>query len=166
MRRSESHWLGLLLVLVVGAATSCSGSNSGGRGGVGATTTPSASSGSAESIVIRTEVHLPSIRIGAGSTIGGRSFCPGGTAKDQHGESNIGLVDRTLTCPGGTLRIGFDPHPPVGNKQTGSWRVISGSGSYAGLRGGGQFVMTYDPGDHSAHPTHWRERFTGTVNAG
>ena len=82
---------------------------------------------------------------------------------DQHGTTDIGLVDRAITCQDGTLRMGFDPQVPVGNTQAGPWRIISGTGAYKGWEGRGQMVMRYDPRDESAHPTRGHERYRGTV---
>jgi hypothetical protein len=108
-------------------------------------------------------VVLPAVTILKGSTVGGSSFCPGGTAEDQHGTPGIGLVDRTITCRDGTLRMGFDPQLPTGDTQRGSWRIISGTGAYDGWAGRGVMVATYDPEDDSEHPTEWSERYTGSV---
>jgi hypothetical protein len=98
-----------------------------------------------------------------GSTIGDSPFCPGGTAKDKHGTPEIGLVDRTITCSDGTLRMGFDPQEPVGDTQRGPWRIISGTGAYEAWEGSGEMKTTYDPSDDRKHPTRGRETFTGTV---
>jgi hypothetical protein len=48
-----------------------------------------------------------------GSTLGGSPFCVGGTILDTHGspdpaEEPHGLIDRTITCPDGTVRGGLD----------------------------------------------------------
>ena len=123
----------------------------------------SATAAEADPILIKTRVDLPKVNVVAGSTIGDSPFCPGGTAKDKHGTTEIGLVDRTITCQDGTLRIGFDPQMPVGNTQSGPWRIISGTGAYEGWAGHGQMVMRYDPRDKSPHPTKGRERYTGEV---
>jgi hypothetical protein len=108
-------------------------------------------------------MKIPVGKILNGSVIGGSAFCLGGTVKDQHGVPEIGLVDRTIACPDGTLRIGFDPQVPVGDTQRGPWRIISGTGTFERWEGSGQMVMRYDPSDNSAHPTSGRERYTGTV---
>jgi hypothetical protein len=151
--------LALLALLVLSA---CGG---GGDDAAGTTSKPSesASGGEAEPILIKTRTNLPTIKILGGSTIGDSPFCPGGTAKDKHGTPEIGLVDRTITCSDGTLRMGFDPQEPVGNTQRGPWRIISGTGAYEGWEGSGEVKTTYDPSDNRKHPTRGRERFTGTV---
>jgi hypothetical protein len=102
----------------------------------GTTTSPSESDagGTTDPILIRTRTNLPTGEILAGSTVGDAPFCPGGTVKDQHGTPEIGLVDRTITCRDGTLRMGFDPEVPEGDTQRGAWRIISGTGSYEGWK--------------------------------
>ncbi len=116
-----------------------------------------------EPILITTRVNLPTGEILDGSNVDASPFCPGGTVADQHGTPEIGFVDRTITCSDGTLRVGFDPHEPVGDTQRGPWRLISGTGAYKGWEGGGDFVTTYDANDKRVHPSLGRERFTGTV---
>ncbi|MGH2827755.1 MAG: hypothetical protein ACRDKF_12370 [Actinomycetota bacterium] len=108
-------------------------------------------------------MNIPTGEILDGSTIGDSPFCPGGTVKDKHGTPEIGLVDRTITCSDGTLRMGFDPQEPVGDTQRGPWRVISGTGAYKGLggEGSGMTKMTYDPDNNRQHPTRGRESTRG-----
>ncbi len=45
----------------------------------------------------------------SGSTIGDSAFCPGGRFGDRHGEPPLGLVVKTIRCPGGRLTITFSP---------------------------------------------------------
>jgi hypothetical protein len=71
-------------------------------------------------------------------------------------------VDRTLTCPDGTLRIGFDPGTPVAGRHSGPWRIVSGTGAYEGWQGSGQ--MEFDDGP-VADDDEGRETFTGTVTS-
>jgi hypothetical protein len=99
-----------------------------------------------------------------GSTRGGSPFCAGGTILDSHGSPDpavepYGLVDRTITCSDGTVRVGFTPEEPQGLTQTGSWTLVSGTGAFQGLRGSGEMEVVYDPADDSLA----RETFTGTV---
>ena len=126
-------------------------------------TTKSATVGQTEPILIKTRLNTPTGKVVVGSHVGSSPFCRGGTLQDKHGTVDIGLVDRMITCPGGKLRMGFDPQTPVGNEQRGPWRIISGTGAYAGWQGSGQMVVRYDPDDTSAHPTRSRERYRGTV---
>ena len=99
-----------------------------------------------------------------GSTLGGSPFCAGGTILDSHGSPDpavepYGLVDRTVTCPDGTVRVGFTPEEPQGMTQTGSWTIVDGTGAFEGLRGSGEMEVMYDPDDDSLG----RETLTGTV---
>jgi hypothetical protein len=146
------------------ALAACGGGGDEGNA-AGRTASPSESvaGGEAEPILIKTRVNIPTGKILDGSTIGDSPFCPGGTVKDKHGTPEIGLVDRTITCQDGTLRMGFDPNEPVGDTQSGPWRIISGTGAYKGWKGSGQTVIKYDPSDKRKHPTRGRERYTGTV---
>ncbi len=158
--------LAAVLTLAAIALTGCGGEGGGEPTAADrAPASPSTSEavGAPEPIVIRTHVVLPAVTILKGSTVGNSSFCPGGTAEDQHGTPDIGLVDRTITCRDGTLRMGFDPQQPTGDTQRGPWRIISGTDAYAGWAGRGEMVTRYDPRDNSQHPTDWSERFTGTV---
>jgi hypothetical protein len=102
----------------------------------------------------------------AGSTLGGTPFCAGGTILDSHASRDpkmqAYLIDRKITCPDGTVRIGFTPE--VGAElqsptQKGSWKIVSGTGAFEGLGGSGKSEAVYDP-DPDA-PV--RETLTGTV---
>jgi len=125
--------------------------------------TESATAGEGEPVLIKTRVDIPTGKVVNGSTIGDSPFCPGGTFRDKHGTPDIGLVDRTMTCHDGSLRMGFDPQMPVGDTQSGPWRIISGTGVYEGWKGSGEVVLRYDPDDNRPHPTRGRERYRGTV---
>jgi|ERR671925_517627 hypothetical protein len=153
-------------VLLVGA---CGGGEDGATDTSPASTTDSTS----EPIVIRTRVTIAAetgaepIATGEvleGSTLGGSPFCVGGTILDSHGnpdpaEEPYGLIDRTITCPEGTVRVGFTPEVSQGLTQTGSWTIVSGTGAFEGLRGSGELEVTNDPDDDSLAS----ETFTGTV---
>ena len=87
-----------------------------------------------------------------GSTLGGSPFCVGGTILDSHASLDpamepYGPVDRTITCPDGTVRLGFTP-------PAGSWTIVSGTGAFEGLRGSGE-MKDDAPG---------QETFTGTAS--
>jgi hypothetical protein len=129
-----------------------------------AATTSTTTAKKREPIVIKTRVDIPTGKVAGGSTIGDSPFCPGGTFKDKHGnvDSSVppyGLVDRTIRCPDGTLRIGFTPGEPQGRSQAGPWKVAGGTGAYKALRGAGRMKVTYDSGSDAKG----RETFTGTV---
>jgi len=147
----------------------------------GTTTTPGVDSdGSAdpekesENVVIETEVHIEISEGGPqtgdpqgggkvldGSSLGDSPFCPGGTFRDRHGDAEIGLVDRTFRCSGGSLRIGFTPGVPEDPQtQNGPWNVVSGTGDFEGIQGHGEMEIKYEPGTHGSEG---RETFTGTI---
>ena len=101
-----------------------------------------------------------------GSTLGGSPFCSSGTIRDTHGNPDptvepYGLIDRTITCPDGTVRIGFTPGEPQGQTQGGSWTIVSGTGEFEGLSGSGKMKVVYDPDD----PSLGRETLTGTATS-
>lgn len=152
-----------LAAALTGAVVALAGCGSGDDNGAADSKSKASAPGKAEPILIRTRVNVPAGKILDGSVVGDSPFCPGGTLMDQHGAPPVGLVDRTITCSDGTLRMGFDPQVPEGNEQRGSWRFVSGTGAYEGWKGDGNMVMRYDPADKSPHPTRGRERFTGTV---
>ena len=160
------RWFAAALTVTAIVLAGCGIGGGDDDGAPGKTTSPSQPSagGEATPILIKTRMNAPTGRILDGSTIGESPFCPGGTVKDQHGTPGIGLVDRTITCREGTLRMGFDPQAPVGDTQRGSWRIISGTGDCEGWAGSGQMVIRYDQRDASQHPTKGREAFSGTVS--
>ena len=98
-----------------------------------------------------------------GSTLGGLPFCDGGTVIDSHASGDPAverLIDRTITCPDGTLKIGFTPEiVPLDQPQTGSWTIISGTGAFENLHGNGEMEDVEDPEDDSLN----LQTFTGTV---
>jgi hypothetical protein len=126
-----------------------------------------------EPIVIRTSVVVAAVEraeipatgdVLEGSALGSEPFCVGGTIEDRHASADpaaepYGLLDRTITCPDGTVRVGFTPGQTQGLTQAGSWTIISGTGAFEGLRGSGEMQVAYDPSDDSLA----RETLTGTV---
>ena len=105
----------------------------------------------------------------AGSTLGDTPFCAGGTILESHASLDPKmepyLIDMKITCPDGTVRIGFtpevgaDPDPQEGQPQRGVWTIVSGTGEYEGLGGGGTSEAVYGPNPNS--PV--RQTLTGTV---
>jgi hypothetical protein len=79
--------------------------------------------------------------------------------RDRDSKLDPGSIDRTVRCSNGNLRIGFTPGEPHGRTQSGPWKVLSGTGTYKGLRGAGSMEVTFEPGSSSKG----RETFTGTV---
>ena len=139
----------------------------------GATSPDSTTEARGEPIVIRTRVTVADeefsepIATGEvldGSTLGGSPFCVGGTVLDSHWPDPAEepyLIERTITCPDGTVRMGLTPDVdvPPGQPQTGSWTIVSGTGAFDGLRASGELEGVPDPDDDSlAHET-----LTGTV---
>ena len=104
-----------------------------------------------------------------GSTLGGTPFCVGGTILESHASLDpklkAYLIDRKITCPDGTVRIGFTPEVGAGpapqgqTPQKGVWTIVSGTGEFEGLSGSGKSEAVYGPKPSS--PV--RSTFTGTV---
>ena len=75
------------------------------------------------------------------------------------------LIDRKISCPDGTVRIGYTPEvgadsaPQGQTPQKGVWTIVSGTGEYEGLGGSGKSEAVYGPNPSS--PV--RSTFTGTV---
>jgi hypothetical protein len=114
---------------------------------------------SGDAILIRTQVNLPTGVVLGGSSIGDSPFCPGGTFRDQPGGDNPGSMDRTFRCPEGTLRMGFTTGTGKDRKQTGSWKITSGTGAFAGLQGSGRMEIEVERDSN----TKGHETFTGTL---
>jgi hypothetical protein len=159
----------LLVLVVVVLLAACGGNDD---NAVDTSAVPSSAT-NGEQIVIRTRMVIAAapgaepIATGdvlAGSTLEGSPFCAGGTIRDSHAKPDsaverYGLIDRTITCADGSVRMGFTPEQPDGLDQTGSWRLAGGTGAYEGLGGSGEMTIRYDPDDDSVG----RETLTGTV---
>ncbi|MEX2553001.1 MAG: hypothetical protein WD627_08395 [Actinomycetota bacterium] len=151
-----------LTVAVIGlAACGDDARDAGTAPDVEASTPPATESG--EAILINTRISFVEEpftgEVLNGSSIGDSPLCPSGTFSDQHGNDEIGSVDRTFSCPEGRLRIGFTPGEPQGQTQSGPWKILSGTGAFEELQGSGQMEVTYDP-DNDMKGS---ERFTGTI---
>jgi hypothetical protein len=72
----------------------------------------------------------------------------------QHGSDE----PHEFHCPGGRLQIRFSP-TQLSPVQSAVWEVVSGTGSFEGVRGGGTMVARFG----SENPDQGRETFTGTV---
>jgi hypothetical protein len=90
------------------------------------------------------------------SVIGESVFCRGGKTS---GGSDGPTITTTFRCPGGTLKVHYAPtqHSAV---QGSVWEVVSGTGSFKGLRGGGSMVAKFA----NDNPDTGREIFAGTVS--
>ena len=89
------------------------------------------------------------------SVFGEHAFCQGGKTS---GGSEGPTITTTFHCPGGTLEVRYAPTQPS-LVQGSVWEVVSGTGSFEGLRGGGSMVATFESDD----PDTGREIFTGTL---
>jgi hypothetical protein len=122
-----------------------------------------------EKLIIAADERSEPIATGtivAGSTLGGTPFCAGGTILDSHASLDPTmesyLIDRKITCPEGTVRIGFNPEvgaEPQSRTQKGSWTIVSGTGAFEGLGGSGTSEAVYGPNPDA--PV--RETLTGIV---
>ncbi len=91
------------------------------------------------------------------SVIGESAFCRGGTTT---GGSEGAAITETFHCPGGTLVVRFAPKQNS-LVQGALWEVVTGTGSFEGLRGGGSMVARFDDDD----PDTGQVTFAGTVGA-
>jgi hypothetical protein len=158
-----------VVVLVGLLAAACSGTDE----GASDADQPSTSAHTPEAVVIRTKLTVAPTagaevvatgEVLEGSTLGDSPFCVGGAIKDLHANLDpevepLGLLARTITCPDGTVKVGFTPGQASGLKQAGTWTIASGTGAYEGLDGSGEFETTYDASDDALA----RETYTGTV---
>ena len=128
---------------------------------------------SAAAIVLRTRLTIAAtegsepIATGVvldGSTLREAPFCPGGTVRDTHASNDpavaqLGLIDRTITCPDGTVRLVFTPGQAQGDVQSGVWTIVGGTGAFERIQGTGTMETVYDETD----PALAEETLTGTV---
>jgi hypothetical protein len=155
------RWLAVALTVGALGFAGC-GDDSGSEGET--TAAPTVAGGAADlgesgdPILIETQVTLPTGKVLPGSLIGDSSFCRGGSFRDEHGDESVGLVVRTFTCPEGSLKIGFSPMQQSLIQST-DWHVLSGSGRFEALRGGGWLVARIE----SQESLEGQETFTGTV---
>ena len=89
------------------------------------------------------------------SVIGESPFCHGGKIT---GGSDGPTITSAFHCPGGTLTLHYAPTQPT-LVQGNVWEIVSGTGRFKGLRGGGSMVAKFETDD----PDRGREFFTGTV---
>ena len=102
-----------------------------------------------------------------GSTLGGSPFCAGGTILDSHAsldpKMKAYLIDRKITCPDGTVRIGYTPEVgAVRSAGSDPRRALDDRQRHRRIRmlgGGGKSEAVYGPNPDS--PV--RETLTGTV---
>jgi hypothetical protein len=90
------------------------------------------------------------------SVIGESGFCRGGKVS---GGSEGAAITTTFRCPGGTLTVRYSP-TQRSLVQGAAWEVVSGTGTLAGLSGGGSMVAIFEKDD----PDRGREVFTGLIS--
>jgi len=158
----------LVLAVMVAAAclTSCSNDKGAGSGSAPSIApVPDSSSPptlDGERIVIKTRIVEFTGKVLAGSVLGGAVFCPGGTVRHDHGSPEIGFpAINVFKCQAGSLRIGFGPGPDQKDQavQTSDWRVLDGTGNFAGYTGEGTMRVKFEEGDAAIG----RETFTGVI---
>lgn len=142
-----------IAVLVVTCLTSCGPDDGKGEGPA-----PTVSPGpDGEEVVITTQMVGFDGTVLTGSVLDGAPFCTGGTVRHEHGSQEIGFpAVNVLDCPGGSLRIGFGPGPDQMELtvQTSDWRVLEGTGAFAGTTGEGTMRVRFQEGDPpTAHET-------------
>jgi hypothetical protein len=148
----------LAVMIAAACLTSCANDND--EGSASATTT--APSPEVERIVIKTRIVGFTGKVLTGSVLGDAAFCPGGTLRHDHGSLEIGFpAVNVFSCEAGTLRIGFGPGAGQMEQavQTSDWRVLDGTGSFAGATGEGTMRVTFEDRDAAIG----QETFTGVV---
>jgi hypothetical protein len=114
--------------------------------------------GIGDAILIATRISNAKTHAGEvldGSVIGESAFCPGGKTR---GGSTGAAISATFQCPGGRLTVSYSP-TQRSLVQSSEWEVVSGTGSFKGLDGGGWMVANFGSDD----PEKGGETFTGTV---
>ena len=154
------------VLLIIGACTATPGAG-------GASSALSAGESASETIVVRTEMTIADTpgseptatgKVLEGSMLGGATFCVDGTIRDSHASLDpavepLGLIDRTFTCPNGTVRMVFTPAEMEHDARAGTWTIVSGTGEFEKARGSGIIDTQYDPANEALP----RETLTGTV---
>jgi hypothetical protein len=150
--------VGLTATLAIVVAA-CGGDDGGGE--VRTVTVPAVEqdvSVTGDAILIETRITSARKHMGEvlrGSMIGESPFCPGGKTS---GGSTGAVITTTFRCPDGSLKVRYSPTQPS-LVQGAPWEIVSGTGRYKGLGGGGSMVATFGSDD----PDQGREIFTGTV---
>lgn len=118
--------------------------------------------GERKTIVIKTQfVDFDGVVVD-GSLIGNSAFCAGGTLHHESGSPEIGYpAINVFTCGDSQLKIGFGPGPDQMNNriQTSDWKVLEGSGDFAGVTGSGRMKVEFP----RVGASNGQETFTGTV---
>jgi hypothetical protein len=157
MARLVDRWLTAPLAVAVIGLAACGDDNG---GGVRTITFPAEQDApvTGDAILIETRISDAAQHTGevlSGSLIGESAFCPGGKSS---GGSTGATITTTFSCPDGSLQVSFSP-TQQSLVQGDLWEVVSGTGRYKGLRGGGSMVARFGSDD----PDEGRETYTGTV---
>src|SRR4051812_8913736 len=154
--RSRPAMLALVAMSAVACLTSCGNDNVEEQGST--TSSPSGSdidhsappTLNEEKVVIKTRIRGFTGRVLTASVVGDAAFCPGGTVRHEHGSLEIGFpAVNVFSCQTGALKVGFGPGPDQMNQllQTSDWRVLDGTGSFAGSTGEGTMQVKFKEGD-------------------
>jgi hypothetical protein len=157
MARMVHRWLTATLAVAAIGIAACGDDNGAEVGTVTTTEAEQDAPVTGDAILIETRItniERHTAEVLSRSFIGESAFCPGGKAS---GGGNPTVIT-TFRCPDGQLKIRFAPmqRSPV---QSAVWEVVSGTGSFAGLRGGGSMVAR----SGSEASENLRETFAGTV---
>ena len=158
MARMVDRWLRATLAVAAIGLAACGGDNGGEVRTVTVPAVEQDTTATGDAILIETRITDARAHTGevlSGSFIGESAFCPGGKTS---GGSEGAVITATFRCSDGSLKVSYSPmqDSPV---QGADWEVVSGTGSYDGLRGGGSMVARFGSKD----PDEGRETFTGTV---
>lgn len=153
------RWLTATLVVAAIGLAACGGDNGGEVRTVTVAAVEQDTTATGDAILIETRITNAKAHTGevlSGSLIGESAFCPGGKTS---GGSEGAVITSTFRCADGSLIVRYSPiqHSLV---QGAPWEVVSGTGSYEDLRGGGSMVARFGSKD----PDEGRETFTGTVD--
>ena len=147
------------LAVAIALTVGCGGDNDGAIRTVTVSPAEEDAQGTGDAILIETRISSAANHSGevlSGSVIGESQFCPGGKTT---GGSEGPLITTTFHCRDGVLKVSYSPtqHSLV---QGAPWEVVSGTGRYKELRGGGSMVAKFRSDD----PQQGGETFAGTVD--
>jgi hypothetical protein len=157
-KRFAGSIVGLTAAMALGVV-GCGGENGGAIRTVTISPAEQDAQATGDAILIETRISSAANHTGevlSGSVIGESQFCPGGTTT---GGSEGALITTTFHCRDGLLKVSYSPtqHSLV---QGAPWEVVSGTGRYKGLRGGGSMVAKFRSDD----PRQGGETFAGAVD--
>lgn len=160
--RMVDRWPAATLAVVATGLAACGGDTG---GEVRTVTVPAVEQDTAatgDAILIETRISDARHHTGevlSGSFIGKATFCPDGKTSGGGDAEGFASVITTFRCRDGRLTIRYSPQQPSA-VQSAVWEVVSGTGSYKGLRGGGSMVAKFG---NRKDRGRGQETFTGTV---